>query len=272
MVAWDPQCLAVDVLQTSDQMVCAKVQIVASSKFFYLSIVYGSNSFVERRRLWAEMRVFNSVCGDSPWIMVGDYNIVRARAERLEEFDSNAVGDFNNCLEDLEMEDLPTKGFWFSWSNKRGGLGDNKSKLDRALINPSWLDEFPNAEAVLLAPGVSDHCSLIVTIMPELRCKKPFKFFNFWMKQSSFKDSLAQSWAEPVEGSSMMLRFSLKLRRLKFVLKDLNLRCFSNICSRVAQAREELSQVQSLCFSNPFDATLCAKEKEVLRTEDLYGA
>ncbi|KAI8572120.1 hypothetical protein RHMOL_Rhmol01G0173700 [Rhododendron molle] len=64
----------------------------------------------------------------------------------------------------------------------------------------------------------------------------------------------------------MMLRFSLKLRRLKFVLKDLNFKCFSNICSRVAQAREELSQVQSLCFSNPFDATLCAKEKEVLRT------
>ncbi|KAI8551299.1 hypothetical protein RHMOL_Rhmol06G0175000 [Rhododendron molle] len=106
VVAWDPQCLVVDVLQTSDQMVCAKVQIVASSKILYLSIVYASNSFVERRRLWAEMRVFNSVCGNSPWIMVGDYNIVRARSERLEGFDSNAVGDFNNCLDDLEMEDL----------------------------------------------------------------------------------------------------------------------------------------------------------------------
>lgn len=35
---------------------------------------------------------------------------------------------------------------------------------------------------------------------------------------------------------------------------------------RVGKAREELCHVQSLCFSNPHDADLCAKEKELLRS------
>ncbi|KAH7850084.1 hypothetical protein Vadar_027677 [Vaccinium darrowii] len=265
-VAWDPQMLVVDIILVSAQMITAKVQVAASQRVFFLSIVYGSNNAVDRRTLWNELSVLKSICGDAAWVMMGDFNVVRKRSERLHGFDSNAVDDFNSCLDGLDMDDMPTNGFWFSWSNKRGGLGDNKSKLDRALVNPGWINEFPNSDAWLLAPGVSNHCSLLVSVLPVSQTKKPFKFFNFWMKHHSFKDLLVQSWNAPVDGSSSLLQFSLKLKRLKLVLKDLNKRCFSNLCSRVGQAREELCHLQSLCFSNPHDADLCAKEKELLRS------
>ena len=38
-------------------------------------------------------------------------------------FDFSDATDFNSCLEDIDMEDLTSKGFWFTRSNGCGGLG-----------------------------------------------------------------------------------------------------------------------------------------------------
>lgn len=65
-------------------------------------------------------------------------------------FDHSTASEFNDCLHALELDDLTTKGFWFTWTNKRGGLGDNKSKLDSAMVNASWLSAYPNSEAWFL--------------------------------------------------------------------------------------------------------------------------
>lgn len=107
------------------------------------------------------------------------------------------------------------------------------------MVNPGWFDVFPNSEGVFLAPGVSDHCSLVVSITTDRRRKKPFKIFNFWMKNPNFKEVLVSSWSAPVEGRSPLLQFSLKLRRLNIVLKELNVRYYSNVGARVEQARIE---------------------------------
>lgn len=61
--------------------------------------------------------------------------MVRSPNERLEGFDGNASAEFNQCIEDINMQEMITKGFWYTWSNKRGGNGANKSRLDRVLIN-----------------------------------------------------------------------------------------------------------------------------------------
>lgn len=53
---------------------------------------------------------------------------------------------------------------------------------------------FPDSEAWFLAPGVSDHSPIMVSIVPEIRRKRPFKFFNFWMKHAEFQGLLVKSW------------------------------------------------------------------------------
>ncbi|KAG5535781.1 hypothetical protein RHGRI_023523 [Rhododendron griersonianum] len=78
-------------------------------------------------------------------------------------------------------------------SNKRGGGGDIKSKLDRVLINASWLDVFPESETTFLAPGISDHSFILVSVLPGISRKTPFKFFSFWMKHAEFKEELQKS-------------------------------------------------------------------------------
>lgn len=145
----------------------------------FLSMVYGLNQALSRRNLWADMRYLGTIIGDNPWIQLGDFNVVRRPNERLTGFDQAATYDFNDCLESLNMEDMPSRGFWFTLSNRRGGMGVNKSKIDRVLINSAWLDKFSDSEAVFLAPSVFDHCSIVVTVMLASHVRRPFKIFKF---------------------------------------------------------------------------------------------
>lgn len=135
--------------------------------------------------------------------------------ERLEGFDGAAASDFNDCLNAISMQEMVTKGFWFTWSNKRGGLGDNKSRLDRVLVNDGWIDLFQDSEVVGNAPGISDHSALVLTVVQSKFKACPFRFYNFWMNDTRFKDLLVSSWDVRMEGNPMR-RPSLKLQRLKF--------------------------------------------------------
>ncbi|KAG5543053.1 hypothetical protein RHGRI_015966 [Rhododendron griersonianum] len=109
-----------------------------------------------------------------PWIQLGDFNVVRVSTEQLIGFDNSAAAEFNDCLLHIAQDDMPSKGFWFTWTNKRGGDGRNKSKLDRVLTNLAWLDMFPNAETSFLAPGVSDHCLISMAMVSPNGRRKPF--------------------------------------------------------------------------------------------------
>ncbi|KAI8566950.1 hypothetical protein RHMOL_Rhmol02G0082600 [Rhododendron molle] len=246
VLARDPQIFQVDLIFSSPQLIVVKI-LTVDQRLFYVSCIYGHNSMVDGRRLWEDMRTLAPTIGDTPWLQFGDFNVVRRSSERLEGFDNVASLEFNTCLDDINMDDMPFKGLWFTWSNKRGGQGNVKSKLDRALINGSWLDIFPELETIFLAPGISDHCFILVNVLLYTPRRSPFKFFNFWMRHDQFKEELRKSWSLPVTGS---IKFKLyeQLSRLKPVLREFNKKFFSQISERVVKAREELFALIVLRF------------------------
>lgn len=78
---------------------------------FFVSIVYGSNNVVQRRYLWADMRAVQSVGGSNACVQMGDFNVFRKANEKLAGFDGRAAADLNICIEDVHVEDMPSKGF-----------------------------------------------------------------------------------------------------------------------------------------------------------------
>ncbi|KAG5545182.1 hypothetical protein RHGRI_017610 [Rhododendron griersonianum] len=52
---------------------------ITTKKLFFLSIVYGGNSTVQRRELWSEMRYIHGIIGSQCWIQLGDFNILSAQ-------------------------------------------------------------------------------------------------------------------------------------------------------------------------------------------------
>lgn len=252
LLGWDPLKMSITHIFHSEQIRIVDVVLLDSKKNFLLLIVYGCNRSSDRRVLWSDMRAVYHGFGDRPWIQLGDFNTVRLASERLVGFDVNSSDEFNECLTDLSQDDLLSKGFWFTWTNKRGGSGEKKSRIDRVLTNTSWMDLFPYAEAYSLAPGISDHCSISVYLGAANRKRKSFKFFNFWMQMQhpEFEHILSSSWTDLVVGRPMFV-LAGKLKRLKGVLKHLNLRCYSNISTRVMEARDQMVAIQQQLFATP---------------------
>ncbi|KAH7865303.1 hypothetical protein Vadar_004905 [Vaccinium darrowii] len=96
----------------------------------------------DRRSLWSKLRTLYGSIGNDAWLMLGDFNSVRTQAERV------GSGSFDGPF----TLDLASKGSWFTWSNRRGGMGFIKSRIDRALVNSKWQDQFLESEAVFQPP------------------------------------------------------------------------------------------------------------------------
>ncbi|XP_058222932.1 uncharacterized protein LOC131332652 [Rhododendron vialii] len=111
------------------------LSVTMEMKTFVISIVYGFNQAGNRKKLWDDLRTSYSLVGHQPWILMGDLLISMLRA----------------------------------------GCEHCYSRLDRAVVNAQWQNIFTESEAVVLTPGVSDHCPLTVSILPY---KGGMKAFN----------------------------------------------------------------------------------------------
>ncbi|XP_030478293.1 uncharacterized protein LOC115695363 [Cannabis sativa] len=91
-------------------------------------------------------------------VVLGDFNDILSNEERIAarvKFTSSK--DFPNCLATCQLEDVKYGENFFTWSNKQQGKDRIYLKINRILANQAWIDEFPNAEALLLNERTIDH-------------------------------------------------------------------------------------------------------------------
>ncbi|GAA0144371.1 hypothetical protein LIER_04838 [Lithospermum erythrorhizon] len=107
-----------------------------------------------------------------------DYNVVRASSEADGGgiLDVEAVSDFNNCVREVDLVEHPHSGSTYTWCRnwrEKGVL----NVLDRMLCNYKWLENFKGAMVDILVAAECDHCSLNITVIPNMEQEpKPFKY------------------------------------------------------------------------------------------------
>ncbi|KAL0420753.1 UNVERIFIED_CONTAM: hypothetical protein Slati_3098200 [Sesamum latifolium] len=74
----------------------------------------------------------------------------------------SAAEDFQACLHDTGLINLPMQGEWFTWHNCSSDTRSLWKKLDRILINDSWLGTWPNSFYASLNARTSDHSPLVL--------------------------------------------------------------------------------------------------------------
>ncbi|KAG2292653.1 hypothetical protein Bca52824_039322 [Brassica carinata] len=133
-------------------------------------------------------------------------------------------------MNDLEVRDLRYHGPIFTWSNKQPSSPISK-KLDRILVNESWILSYPASLAHYLAPDFSDHSPGLVNLNCSLPIAgtKPFKFFNYLTGHPEFLSSVTSGWSLSVPTGWSLSSLSKKQKALKQVLKALNKNNFSGI-------------------------------------------
>ncbi|XP_074266718.1 uncharacterized protein LOC141589999 [Silene latifolia] len=224
-----------------------------------VSLIYGNDDASERLLLWNSL---NQICTAKPWIVLGDFNIIRNPEEKLSS-NPPILQDmlaFNSCLASCSLDDIFSSGTDLTWTNKQDQQTRVWSKLDRVLINSSWATSFSSSSAHFYEYGLSDHSPVVVTVFTERKIPKRFSFLNSWIEHPDHEATVKSAWKTSKAGSPIFCFFE-KLKNVKAALKKLHQSHFSGISDKVKTARQKLKDVQANLLTDPFSSSLILEEK-----------
>ncbi|XP_062085954.1 uncharacterized protein LOC133792064 [Humulus lupulus] len=90
--------------------------------------------------------------------------------------------------------------------------------------------------------------------------KKPFRYFSMWKDAVNFDAKIAKSWQEGVVGTDMF-KLTVKLKRLKQVLKSINKEGFNDLQKKEMLAKEVLLELQGKVNTDPLNSKLLLEEQ-----------
>lgn len=244
---------------SNDQVIHVELSYLGLDPYI-LSAVYAKSTRSGRAELWNSLVTRKGLLGDAPWLVGGDFNVVRFSDECSggAPLSQSPIQDFNDCIQTCELMELQPTGLDFTWEGSRS-TGRLVKKLDRLLFSDSWFSLFPRTMVENLNRTTSDHCPMLLNFAPQLiSSPKPFRFQDMWLLREGFGDLVRSNWSQPISTGGM-LGFALKLRRLKICLKTWNREVFGNIVDRVKELEDAVFQKEHI-----YDSTSSPSDREEL--------
>ncbi|RAL37786.1 hypothetical protein DM860_000480 [Cuscuta australis] len=227
-VLWKPNKINITIKKWSDQWVHCLGRRLDEHKEVFITFVYGHNEAARRVDLWKDLGTIASTC-DKPWCIIGDFNSVLELDDRIggNPVTIEETSDFKNCVQTCGLEEIPSEGSKYTWSNRQGCGRRIYSKIDRALANIDWFNCF-NTKILVKEEGLSDHSPLLMREIHTGKGNIPFKFCNMWLLDPLFPTLVEAVWQQRREGRYMH-QLVCNLKDLKPGLRRLNKDKFSHI-------------------------------------------
>nr|GEW55108.1 RNA-directed DNA polymerase, eukaryota, reverse transcriptase zinc-binding domain protein [Tanacetum cinerariifolium] len=203
VIGWNAQKVKVMPIHSSKQSILCLVEFIPDMIKVYVNFVYASNNGIERRELWNTLQMNKSSVGSYPWGLMGDFNVTLKPEEHFSG-SSGYNGDtqeFNDVVNGLEIKDLCSSGFHFTWTKSLKNP-DNSilKKLDRMMVNKEFLKAYCRAHGAFLPFLVSDR-SAVVVIFPDglPRKVKSFRSTNYIVDKHEFLDIVRKGYDEDIK-------------------------------------------------------------------------
>ncbi|GKA59322.1 RNA-directed DNA polymerase, eukaryota, reverse transcriptase zinc-binding domain protein [Tanacetum coccineum] len=266
-VGWDPAVFRPMLISQTSQVMHFLVKRNMDNKEIYVSFVYGEINAMGRRELWKNLKDFNNIAGNFPWVLLGDFNVILSYNENSRGIRINNMGvyEFRDCVEFLNIEDVKITGLFFTWIQKRRDPNNGiLKKLDRVMGNGKFVDAYVNAFANFLPFGVSDH-SPAVLVFPEVKSRKnrAFRFLNYLTEKKEFITTVRDNWNVDIKGYAMFI-LAKRLKLLKKHMRDLNKKN-GDVCEKVKSLKVELDRVQEALSNDP--SSVHFREEELVYAE-----
>nr|GEX14971.1 hypothetical protein [Tanacetum cinerariifolium] len=136
MVGWNPNKLRVWIISKTKQCMFLLVETVCKKVRFFCTMVYASNSYTERRKLWKDLGSQKIITNGEPWVTLGDFNVTLKVEEHSNwsSIPSNEMDEFAECLRDTKLDDiLSSEKSFFRFFNF---VTDKKEFL--AIVKKAW--------------------------------------------------------------------------------------------------------------------------------------
>ncbi|XP_057779903.1 uncharacterized protein LOC130998504 [Salvia miltiorrhiza] len=227
--------------------------------------VYAPIGSGDKRILWDALSSIVEQNTDRSVCILGDFNSVRRRDERVGSGEAFGVVDarsFEEFIRENDLEEIKTQGRKFTWYKPNGKC---KSKIDRFLVNENWLAAWEGTSARGLQRSISDHCPIILTTRSEDWGPIPFRFLNAWVNHSEFEEMVKQVWTVNNVGGWSFFVVKEKLKKLKEVLKVWNRTSFGEIDNKIQELQKELQEKDKV------DEQRGLQESEVIRRNEIQA-
>lgn len=190
------------------------------SHLIHVVNIYSSCNLHEKRVLWDSVAQLKNQNPGGYWCILGDFNNIRMSSERMGSSQrglvDGSIAEFNNWIEELEVEEAPWVGKRFTWFRPNGRA---KSKLDRFLVSPEWLAKWPTSAQSVLARNFSDHCPVLLRSKNADWGPKPFRLLDCWLSDKSFHKVVTESWSSNSQSGWGGYVLKEKIKALKKKIK-----------------------------------------------------
>ncbi|XP_071708593.1 uncharacterized protein [Rutidosis leptorrhynchoides] len=197
--------------------------------------VYGPHNDVSKKEMWSSLNQLLDTT-DSSWVLCGDFNEVRYQSDRLNStFHQSRASIFNEFISRNNLIDILINGKKFT---RISDDGTKFSKLDRFLVNNSFLKLWDDLSTVALERKESDHCPIVLRDKIIDFGPKPFKVFDEWFNKEGVDRVVQMAWDKPVRGSHKDCIFRDKLKNVKSELKNWGKNEFGNLDAEIKNLQE----------------------------------
>ncbi|KAL0284160.1 UNVERIFIED_CONTAM: hypothetical protein Sradi_7207000 [Sesamum radiatum] len=203
-LVWNPLEVGVDILRVDSQFIhCCAFNKRLHTRCL-ITVLYGDYDIIPRRNLWRALGDLSTDISDEPWLVLGDFNAVMDDSVCGRAADTSiSMTEFRTCVRDAGLVQLPSTGCPFTWHNCSEGPRSLWKRLDRMLVNPAWLDAWPNSSYLCALPSTSDHSPLILAGMDRGDENAIFRFDNFLTRIPGFLNSVEEIWKHRIAGTAM---------------------------------------------------------------------
>jgi exonuclease III len=199
-----------------------KFQHQDSMEVFSLFNVYVPVNAGEKKFCWDSLRDLADEGVLENIIIAGDLNISLSQSEKR---GGCIVRDparewVEDLIQDWDLLDVKPSRGKYTWSNKRVGPGHIAARLDRFLLQSSYLLLGIDVKMKILSNSTSDHKPIMLVLTPQRNLGPiPFRFSPLWISQKDFLKKVEEIWRMSVTGSPFYV-WEEKLRRVKSALKS----------------------------------------------------
>jgi hypothetical protein len=134
-------------------------------------------------------------------------------------------------------------------------------RIDWFFTSSSWTFSYPSTFVYPVVKPTSEHLPCVIAIGTKIPRANVFRFENYWLQHSDFKQIVQNSLNIPVGHSDSAKRMNAKFKNLRRIIKlwPNNIPCLKNLISQVNVVIERLDTFEEM-------RTLSLEEWNLLKT------
>jgi hypothetical protein len=138
-----------------------------------------------------------------PWCIIGDFNDILTTKDKRGNVPHPRwlLNGFRQAISDCDLIDVSIQGHAYTWARRLGHEDVVEERLDRALVNQSWMNLFPHCTLHNLVSGASDHSPILLNTEHQMYTykKRQFRFENAWLLEPDIESVVSNGWYDKME-------------------------------------------------------------------------